>query len=106
MVIVSKNKDILINLEHTKNIYKGADNCTLKANFGNTDGCQLSRYNSPDEMQIAMEMLIDAIGKREVFIMPSDDEVKAKLKAKAGAKGIGENQHHITGKKTKGHGGS
>lgn len=101
MIIVSKDKEIIVNLNHIKNIYKGADGCTLKVSFGNTDGCQLSRYNSAEEANTAIEMLIDAIGKKEVFIMPGTNEVKAKIKLKSDR----QNGHHIDGKKTKGYGG-
>lgn len=102
MIIVSKNKDIMVNTDHVKSIFIGADGCSLKANFGNTDGCQIARYSSPDESRIAFEMIYEAIGKKEVFVMPEDYEVKSKIMNKRGYTDI----HHVTGKKTKGHGGS
>lgn len=100
MFIVSKDKNSIINAQQTTSIYIGADGCTLKADFGNGKGCQIGRYNSEKECRTAIEILSENIGKSEIFLMPQDNAVSAKIN-------IGEQkQHHINGKKTKGHGGS
>ncbi len=49
---------------------------------------------------MALAMLIESIGNTEVFYCPSDETVRARIAAS------GQKYHHITGKKTKGHGGS
>lgn len=100
MYIVSKDKNCIINTELITSIYIGADGCTIKADFGNGKGCQIGRYFSEKESQIAIETVASSMGKNEVCFMPEDNAVKAKIN-------LGEQkQHHISGKKTKGHGGS
>lgn len=100
MYIVSKDKNSIINAQQITSIYVGADGCTLKADFENGKGCQIGRYSSEKECRTAIEMLSESIGKSEVCFMPQDNAVNAKIN-------IGEQkQHHINGKKTKGHGGS
>ena len=100
MFIVSKDKNSIINTQQTTSIYIGADGCTLKADFGNGKGCQIGRYNSEKECKTAIEILSERIGKSEVCFMPQDNAISAKIN-------IGDQkQHHINGKKTKGHGGS
>lgn len=43
---------------------------------------------------------LESIGKTEVFYCPNDEAVRARIAAS------GQKYHHVTGKKTKGHGGS
>lgn len=100
MFIVSKDKNSIINGNEITSIYIGADGCTVKADFGNGKGCQIGRYNSEKASQLAIEILAESMSKSEVSYMPQDNAISAKLN-------IGEQkQHHISGKKTKGHGGS
>ena len=100
MFIVNKQRDDTYNLQHIVNIYIGSDGCTIKASAGTaTRGGVLGRYNSYSETQKAFSMLTEGIGKGEmVFQMPDDEEVKKTFK--------NEKYHHVTGKKTKGHGAS
>lgn len=100
MFIVNKDRSAIINTEQITTIYVGADNCTIKADYRNGNGCQLGRYNSETAARIAIGMVADIIGKAEVCFIPDDNSVNAKIN-------LGEQkQHHISGKKTKGHGGS
>lgn len=100
MFIVSKDRNSIVNAQQITSIYIGADGCTLKADFGNGKGCQIGRYNSEKQSQVAIEILANSIGKGEICFMPQDNAVNAKIN-------IGETkQHHISGKKTKGHGSS
>lgn len=99
MIVVNKQRTSLINMDHISCVYMGVDG-SLKANYAAGDGCQIARYNTPAEGEMALAMLIESIGKTEVFYCPSDETVRARIAAS------GQKYHHITGKKTKGHGGS
>ena len=100
MYIVSKDKNSIVNMSQITVVYLGADNCTIKADYQNGKGCQLGRYNSEAAAKMAMEIVANNMGKMEVCFMPEDSAINAKLN-------LGEQkQHHISGKKTKGHGGS
>mgnify|MGYP004469680699 FL=1 len=103
MFIVNKQYDDTYNTDHITNIYISSDGCTIKASAGTaTRGGILGKYGSFKEAQTAFRMLMDGIGKNSpVYRMPSDGEVGEKIKAAPG-----DNYHHITGKKTKGHGAS
>lgn len=100
MFIVSKDRKSIVNSEKVTSIYVGADGCTIKANFQNDGGCQFASYNSERYSQIAMDILAKSFGKLEVFFMPEDNFINAKLNL------LEHKNHHNTGKKTKGHGGS
>jgi len=98
--IVSKDKKAIINLEQVATMYIGSDSCSVKADYRSGNGCQLGRYNSDQEARKAVEIVADSIGTMEVCYMPDDDSVKARMNLEE------QKYHHITGKKTKGHGGS
>lgn len=100
MFIVSKDRKAIINLEQVATMYIGSDGCSVKADYRSGNGCQLGRYNSEKEARKAMSIVADNIGKTEVCLMPDDNTIKARLNLD------GQPYHHITGKKTKGHGGS
>ena len=100
MFIVSKDKKAIVNTDSTTVIYVGSDGVTIKTDFKNGRGCQLGRYDSPEECKKALEMLAKETGKTDIFQMPESTAIKAE---------IVKNEtcwHHATGKKTKGHGGS
>ena len=100
MFLVSKDKKAIVNMSQITSIYIGADGCTLKADFENGKGCQIGRYKSEKESQTAIQIISESVGKNEMFFMPQDDSINAKLNLAE------QKTHHITGKKTKGHGGS
>ncbi len=100
MYIVSKDKKSIINTAQITSMYVGADSCTIKVDFGNGKGCQIGRYNSEKECQIVLDIIAGNFGKADVCFMPDESMINAKVN-------LGEQTyHHITGKKTKGHGGS
>lgn len=99
MFIVSKERDNIINTSQITNIFAGGDGYTVKAAFANGSGCQIGRYSRPVANKV-IEMIGLAAGRTEVYFMPQDEEVDAKQNAEQ------TRYHHITGKKTKGHGGS
>lgn len=100
MFLVSKDKNSIVNMSQITVIYLGADNCTIKADYQNGKGCQLGRYNSEKEAKTAIDIVADSMVKTEVCFMPQDSEVGAKINI------VEPKPHHISGKKTKGHGGS
>lgn len=100
MFIVSKDKKSIINAGEVTSIYVGADGCTIKADFCNGKGCQLARYSSEKSSQVAIDILANSFGKSDVCFMPEDSSINAKLNF------VEQKYHHVTGKKTKGHGGS
>lgn len=100
MFIVNKGKTSIVNMSQVTVVYLGADNCTVKADYQNGNGCQLGRYNSETAARTAIEIIVSSMGKSEICFMPDDNFINSKIN-------IGEHKpHHISGKKTKGHGGS
>ena len=102
MIIVNKENNDAYNLSHITNFYIGSDCCSVKVSAGNaTRGGILGTYNSHDETKKAFEILMGKIQNNDapVIYMPSDNDVSDKLRKK-------QAYHHVTGKKTKGHGGS
>ena len=101
MYIVNKTKTQIVNLEQVTAVYIGADECSIKVDFSTGKGCQIAKYDSTMAAVTALEMLGKAIGKAEAFFFPSDEYIRGKIQENSEQK-----QHHIAGKKTKGHGGS
>ena len=104
MIIVNKDKTDAYNISHIVNMYIGADGNSVKVCAGNaTRGGILGRYNSYEDAIKAFEILLEGISRNisDVLYMPSDSEVSDKIKIQPR-----ELYHHISGKKTKGHGGS
>lgn len=99
MIIVSKDKDCIINLDQVANIFAGNDGYTIKAAFANGNGCQIGRYERPVAGKV-IEMIGKAVGKTEVYFLPNDVDVALRLADEK------VRYHNIGGKKTKGHGGS
>lgn len=103
MIIVNKEHNDAYATSHITNIYIGSDGCSVKVSAGSTTrGGILGKYNSYDETRKAFEILLEKMndGDDYVIYMPSDADVQDKLNIKQAC------YHHITGKKTKGHGGS
>lgn len=101
MIIVSKDRTSLANMEYIANIYI-AGNWSVKANMnGNVSMIKLGTYTSEKAAEYAFQILMDSIsGGKEICYMPQDSEVQA-------AKALDEKKYrHIDGRKTKGHGGS
>lgn len=102
MIIVNKDHSDAYNIRHITNFYISFDSCSVKVSAGSTTRAGiLGKYNSYDETKKAFEILLEKIQKNDVPIiyMPSDNDVSDKLRKK-------QAYHHVTGKKTKGHGGS
>ena len=100
MYIVSKDRKSIINFEQVTAMYIGSDGCSVKVDYSRGSGSQLGRYESDKEARKAIEVIADSIDKTKVCYMPDDQVIKAKINLEE------QRHHHITGKKTKGHGGS
>lgn len=101
MFILCKDQRSIINMDQITTLYIGSDSCTIKADFQNGKGCQVGRYNSDVETIIALGMVFERVKKMETCKIPTDEDVRAKTNNFSEQK-----NHHISGKKTKGHGGS
>lgn len=102
MIIVNKEHNDAYNVNHITNIYVSSDGCSIKAaTDGATRGGILGKYNSYDESKKAFEIIMNKLSRNGAIVvyMPQDSEIKEKGYANA-------SYHRITGKKTKGHGGS
>lgn len=102
MIIVNKEHNDAYNVNHITNIYVSSDGYSIKAaTDGATRGGILGKYNSYDESRKAFEIVMNKLSRNDadVVYMPQDSEVKEKGYTNT-------SYHHITGKKTKGHGGS
>lgn len=101
MFIVNKDKTNFVNLNEIENIFIG--NNSIKANMKSGKGMQLGAYNTLDDTEIAMDILLEKISNNsKIFIqMPDDKEIQAKILLKPIQK-----QTSLKGKKSKGYGGS
>ena len=104
MIVINKNKSKVINLSAINEIFKGADGYSIKVNFSNGAGTQIERYASAEAVDVALEMLCDAIGKTDKFIMPTEEQIHARVISTRSAGNAYDNQ--IKGVKQKSHGGS
>lgn len=98
MFVVDKNRAAIINMNNVGCMYISEG--SIKASYTSGSGSQVARYNTPREAEEALKMLAESIGKSEVFFFPDDEAVRVRIAAS------GQKYHHVTGKKTKGHGGS
>lgn len=101
MFIVSKEKDAVINMDLTNEIFI-REIGVIKAKLSDGRNIPIAEYDCFKEATTALEMLADYIniGNKSVFYMPSQEQIKAQMILKK------EQWHHAEGKKTKGHGGS
>ena len=102
MLLMSKNKDSIVNLEYVENVYIGANGTSIKMISNSGNGSQLGAYTTSAETKMALNILSNRIKSNESLIeMPTEKDIQAYVVSL----GI-EKPRHITGKKTKGHGGS
>lgn len=90
MMIVNKSENMIVNVQQIVCIYSTpnpisvTENFTVTADLTNGGHTNLGQYNSMLEAQTALEIVIDRIDNvlSEIFPMPSDYEVKAKINRK------------------------
>lgn len=101
-MIISKDRTQIINDQYVSAIYISVDGMTIRCEMANGKVWNICRYNSQKEAETAMHILTERLKRDNMAYMPTDEDVKARINASADA----YQKHHITGKKTKGHGGS
>ena len=100
MIIVNKDGTSIVNFNQIENIFIG--DMSIKANFKSGKGMQLGCYSNREEAKIVIEILAEKIKTgADLIKMPQDKEIEAKVNSNTYAK-----PRHISGKKTKGYGGS
>lgn len=102
MFLYEKQRTI-INLDAVKDIFPGREPGTLAVSFMSGITSKISVYSSEIEAKKAIEMIAEQMttGKTTVIRVPTAEEVRTRLKNTRLL-----TEHHVTGKKTKGHGGS
>lgn len=104
MYIISKNCEEMYNLDRATNIYISSDGCSIKICVDGTRGGQLGKYSSSEETKEAMMILVEEMKNtrnNNIIHMATDDAIRTKIRTHNR-----QENHHVNGKKTKGHGGS
>lgn len=98
-----ENKRAIINMDAVKDIFPGREPGTLAVSFMSGVTSKIPAYSSDIESKKAIEMIAEqmATGKMTIIRIPTAEEVRTRLKNTHFL-----TEHHVTGKKTKGHGGS
>ena len=105
MIVVSKDRTSLINMQNTVSMYVAATDKSIKANVanGNVNVMKMGSYQTIAEAEKAFQMLFDNMRTRDVCFLPTDEEVSAAIANEGHGKTM---KHTVTGMKLKGHGGS
>lgn len=103
MFIYNRKTNKIFNLNAVANIFVGREGDSVSLGLTSGQISKFKEYNSEQEAREAIAMLADTIrvGKSEIFTMPESEELKQRIQQMPL-----EQKHHISGKKTKGHGGS
>lgn len=75
MYILTSDKRELINLDHVEEIYVDENKMQLIVAFANGDDLWTGDYQSKEHTKKALEMLAENIGKKDMFKMPTNEEV-------------------------------
>lgn len=104
MFIFDKNRGYAVNSNEIKDIFKGRDKGVVTIGFTNGIVTKLAAYDTDAEAIKAIELIMKQmeVNKRCVIEVPGKENVKMALRSDNDQ----AEKHHITGKKTKGHGGS
>lgn len=100
MIIINKTKTHIVNFDSVAEVRMSRIDSAIKIDFSNGSCYDLERYDTEEEARIAMEMLCDSVGKSEVFIMPTSEQIHNRIISKP------DSFHRHSGVKSKGHGGS
>lgn len=105
MIIVSKDRTSLINIENTVSMYVSLSDMSIKANVanGNLNVMKMGNYQTMAEATKAFEILLGEMRTKEICYLPTDETVRSHMANDGHGKTM---QHTATGKKIKGHGGS
>lgn len=102
MFIFNKKTGKLLNLDKVAEVLVGREG--NKLTIARESGAMgiFADYNTEAEAREAISMMVEFMntGKRDVFILPDEEEIKARIRNRK------EQWHHAIGRKTKGYGGS
>lgn len=102
MIIISKSKDTIINMDHVTKIYVGGNTEAIRAEISNGGSSEIAKYTKRDVALYALEMLsLAAAGGESYFYMPSDQEIMNRMQLERS----GQGHVHVKTKATL-HGGS
>lgn len=80
MIIVTSNKNEIINSYYVQNIYIDNSKKYIKYHFQNNNGGTLAQYDTEKQAQIALEMLLMALqAEDKYFIMPDMQAIAAQV---------------------------
>ena len=98
-----REKAYMANLDAVKDIFLGRDTGVVAIGFENGSMAKIAIYDSNDEAMEAIAMIVEQMntGRRTVIEVPDAEKVRIRLRNRPLP-----SEHHATGKKTKGHGGS
>ena len=98
-----RGKSYMVNLDAVKDIFLGRDTGSVSMGFLNGAATKLAMYDSNDEAMEAIAVIAEQmnVGSRTVIEVPDVEKVRIRLRNRPLP-----SEHHATGKKTKGHGGS
>lgn len=101
MIIINKTKTHIVNFDSVTEILMSSS-CygSIRVNFANGGRYELEHYDTEEEARIAMEMLCDSIGKSDVFVMPTSEQIHNRIISRP------DSLHRYSGIKPKRHGGS
>ena len=103
MIIYSKDREILLNFEHAIELFVSSRDggCNIVARTTNGNNLIMGKFNTREQATVALSKVFREISLGKSVKIPEDNEVKAEI-----IDGTKDRQHHIAGKKMKGHGGS
>lgn len=98
-----REKAYMANLDAVKDIFLGRDTGSVSIGFVNGITTKIAVYDSNDEAMEAITMIVEQMnaGSRTVIEAPDAEKVRRRLRNRPLP-----SEHHATGRKTKGHGGS
>lgn len=101
MYILKKDGSAIYNLEKAETVCISSSGIIIK--FVSGSSSNLGKYDSGEDCKTALEIILDAInlGRSNGIRCPSDAQVKTRRLQTEPVR-----NRHISGKKTKGHGGS
>lgn len=102
MKIICQGSPTIVNMDNVQKVFLGKYT-EITACFSDNLSTRLGIYKTREDAEIAFEILCDAIGKYEKFVMPDEKQIKAKEITK---NTIASNANSHRGRKAKGYGGS
>lgn len=91
----------LFNVSHIVSLFYGNQTGNVRAEMMNGRNAVISEIMTTEEGQVCLKLIADEMAKgKEVITCPNPERIRAVFVNQT------ETRHHVTGKKTKGHGSS